>query len=115
MRVLRLSYNVYITKSLLFHGGEGGVVKSVVEVTVNSKEENAKTFVPITSKNQRWAKTRPHTFDSDLRFLPNRSPTSFTLFFRGKIEGQCLLPSNFCKVGVDGSMFFNIDSVKVDS
>jgi hypothetical protein len=28
---------------------------------------------------QRWAKTRPHTFDSDVRFLPNRSPTSFTL------------------------------------
>jgi hypothetical protein len=26
-----------------------------------------------------------------------------------------LLPSIFCKVGVDGSMFFNLDSVKVDS
>jgi hypothetical protein len=64
---------------------------------------------------QRWAKTRPHTFDSDLRFLPNRSSTSFTLFFQGKIKGQHLLPSIFCKVGVDDAMFFNFDSVKVDS
>jgi hypothetical protein len=63
---------------------------------------------------QRWAKTRPHTFDSDLRFLPSRSPTSLTLFFQGKIESQRLLPSIFCKVGVDGAMFFNTDSVKVD-
>ncbi len=67
------------------------------------------------SKNQWWANIYLHTFDSDLRFLPNRSPTSFTLFFKGKIEGQSLLPSIFCKVGVDGSMFFNLDSVKVDS
>ena len=36
-------------------------------------------------------------------------------FFQGKIEGQCLLPSIFCKVGVDGAMFFYIDSVKVSS
>jgi hypothetical protein len=67
------------------------------------------------AEKQRWAKIRPHTFDSDLRFLPNRSPTLFTLFFQGKIEGQRLLPSIFRKVGVDGTMFFNIDSVKVDS
>ncbi len=32
-------------------------------------------------------------------------------FFQGRIEGQRLLPSIFCKVGVDGSMFFNLDSV----
>jgi hypothetical protein len=36
-------------------------------------------------------------------------------FFKGKIEGQRLLPSIFCKVGVDGAMFFKIDSVKIDS
>ncbi len=35
-------------KALLLKGGVGGL-KSVVEVTVNSKEE--KTFVPITSMN----------------------------------------------------------------
>jgi hypothetical protein len=29
--------------------GEGGV--NTVEVTLSSKEENSKTFVPITSKN----------------------------------------------------------------
>jgi hypothetical protein len=69
-------------------------------------------MVPV---EQRWANIYLHTFDSDLRFLPNRSPTSFTLFFQGRIEGQRLLPSIFCKVGVDGSMFFNLDSVKVDS
>jgi hypothetical protein len=64
---------------------------------------------------QRWANIYLHTFDSDLRFLPNTSPTSFTLFFQGTVEGQRLLPSIFCKVGVDGAMFFYIDSVKVDS
>jgi len=64
---------------------------------------------------QRWANIYLHTLDSDLRFLPNRSPTSFTLFFQGRIEGQCLLPSIFCKVGVDGSMLFNHDSLKIDS
>ncbi len=36
-------------------------------------------------------------------------------FFQDRIEGQRLLPSIFCKVGVDGAMFFYIDSVKVDS
>jgi hypothetical protein len=64
---------------------------------------------------QWWANIYLHTFDSDLRFLLYRSPTLFTLFFKGRIEGQRLLPSIFCKVGVDGSMFFNLDSVKVDS
>ncbi len=40
-------------KPLLFGGGEGGGEKNpLVEVTVNSKEDNSlKTFVPITSKN----------------------------------------------------------------
>ncbi len=36
-------------------------------------------------------------------------------FFQDRIEGQRLLPSIFCKVGVDGAMFFYTDSVKVDS
>jgi hypothetical protein len=64
---------------------------------------------------QRWANIYLHTLDSDLRFLPNRLPTPLKLFFQGRIEAQRLLPSIFCKIGVDGTMFFNIDSVKVDS
>ena len=72
-------------------------------------------FLKISCYRQWWANIYLHTFDSDLRFLPNRSPTSFTLFFKGRIEGQSLLPSIFCKVEVDASMFFNLDSVKVDS
>jgi hypothetical protein len=31
--------------------GEGGWLNPLIEVTVNSKEESLKTFVPITSKN----------------------------------------------------------------
>jgi hypothetical protein len=38
-------------KPLLLEGGGGRRVKFVVEVTVNSKEETLKTFVPITYKN----------------------------------------------------------------
>jgi hypothetical protein len=34
-----------------FCSGGGGGVKPLVDVTVNSKEENSYYFVPITSKN----------------------------------------------------------------
>ncbi len=45
-------YNVCISNQFqtTFAQGEGGV-ESIVEVTVNSKEERSKTFVPIMSKN----------------------------------------------------------------
>jgi hypothetical protein len=43
----------------LLLGGGGGRVKSVVEVTVNSKEENCKIFVPVTSKNSASGKANP--------------------------------------------------------
>ncbi len=58
LRVLRLEvsvYNVYITNYIVlnhFRPTVGGYLNPLVEVTVNSKEENSKTFVvPITSKN----------------------------------------------------------------
>ncbi len=54
LRVLRLEvsvYNVYIANQFQTTFAQGEVEKNpLVEVTVNSKEEN-KTFVPITSKN----------------------------------------------------------------
>ncbi len=83
-------------------------------------EENSGSFLrrpprPPPPPSPKWANIYLHTLDSDLRFLPNRSPTSFTLFFQDRIEGQRLLLSIFCKVGVDGTMFFYIDSVKVNS
>jgi hypothetical protein len=50
LRVLRLEVFVYIVYITAQEGGGGGV-KRLVEVAVNSKEENFLTFVPITSKN----------------------------------------------------------------
>ncbi len=58
LRVLRLevsAFNVYITNSLnkttFAQSGGGGLIYRLAEVTVNSKEETLKTFVPIMSKN----------------------------------------------------------------
>ncbi len=57
LRVLRLEVsiqNVDITNQFqtTFAPGGGGGVKSLVQVTVNSKEEiSFKIFIPITSKN----------------------------------------------------------------
>ncbi len=48
-------------------------------------------------------------------FYPTGRLPHLHFFFQGKIESQRLLPSIFCKVGVDGAIFFNIDSIKVDS
>ncbi len=49
-------YNVYITNQFQTNFAWAGVgggwgEKSIVDVTVNSKKETLKTFVPITSKN----------------------------------------------------------------
>jgi hypothetical protein len=58
LRVLRLEVSVYIVyitnqfQTTCSRGGGGGVKSNLlVKVTVNSKEENSKTFVPITSTN----------------------------------------------------------------
>ncbi len=57
MRVLRLEvsvYNVYITnqcQTTFARGEGGGGYDPLEEVTVNTKEENSKTFVPIAAKN----------------------------------------------------------------
>ena len=101
-----VDYSYYIFPD--YSGGFGTIS------TVTIPSQNNRKFASI-PKQQWWANIYLHTFDSDLRFLLYRSPTLFTLFFKGRIEGQRLLPSIFCKVGVDGSMFFNLDSVKVDS
>ncbi len=53
VRFLGIILRVYITNQFQTTSaqvGEGGI-KSVVEETVNSKEENSKDFVPVTSKN----------------------------------------------------------------
>ncbi len=53
-------------------GGWGRGIKSIIEVTVNSKVETLKIFVPNTSKNSASGLTgviRPLRYDSPLSFV----------------------------------------------
>jgi len=62
-----------------------------------------------------WLLPQPEMGKNTTSYLRFRSSIStqqvaylIYTFFQGKIEGQCLLPSIFCRVGVDGAMFLTL-------
>jgi hypothetical protein len=75
-------------------GGRGGGIKSVVEVSVNSKKKNSSDFFPITSKNS-----------------ASGYHTVYTFPFNKKISLCCILILLACKTKINNHEYLSANVV----